>query len=124
MTHYHLYIQAGCQIDSGTRFYKVGIGESVRQARIYTWLQAFAAEHGHFFVLWQSDSADFYTKCRDSIGHDAAPLIVTTAEELKKTLKNGCEDPAIWQAFHHQHQLMMKIDPHYYCYYQLSKRKK
>lgn len=124
MTHYHLYIKAGLEIDSTTRFYKVGIGQSERQIRIYTWLEAFAAEHGHFFALWNNDAAEFYTKCCDSIGHDAAPLIITSAEELKKTLKNGCEDPALWQAFNHRHRLLMKIDPHYYFYYQLSKRKK
>lgn len=124
MTHYHLYIKAGLEIDSTTRFYKVGIGQSERQSRLYTWLEAFAAEHGHFFALWNNDAAEFYAKCCDSIGHDAAPLIITTAEDLKKTLKNGCENPALWQAFNHRHKLLMKIDPNYYFYYQLSKRKK
>lgn len=122
MTHYYLYIQAGVQLDAATRFYKVGIGSSKRQLHLHAWLEAFAVEHGHFFMIWNQAACDFFTKCRDSIGHDAAPLIVTSSEDLKKTLQNGCEDPAFWQAITHRHKLLMKIDPHYYMYYQLSKR--
>lgn len=50
MTHYYLYIAAGLSIDSNTRFYKVGIGESEAQTKKRAWLEAYAYEHGRFFV--------------------------------------------------------------------------
>ena len=123
MTHYHLYIQAGVQLDAATRFYKVGIGQSKDQHRLYAWLHSYAIEHGHFFMLWSNDVAEFFCKCRESIGHGAAPLVTISAADLKKSLKTGCEDPAVFNAILHQHNLLMQIDTHYYMTYQLTKRK-
>lgn len=122
MTHYNLYIQAGLELDSQTRFYKVAIGEGQLGRKQYAWLEAYAIEHGHFFVRWSSGAIQFVMDCRESIGYDAAPVISITGRDLIKSLKNGCEDPAIWQAIQHRHQLMMRINPHYYTYHELSKR--
>lgn len=121
MTHYYLYIQAGVRLDSDTRFYKVAVGEGQLGRRQNAWLEAYALEHGHFFVRWSSDSIQFVMDCRDSIGPDAAPIVSLPGRDLIKTLKNGCDDPQFWQACQHRHQLMMQIDPHYYACYQLSK---
>ena len=121
MTRYYLYIKAGLEIDLETRFYKVGIGTGTIGRRLQAWLEAYALEHGHFFVIWSHESCEFYEKCRSQVGPGAAPLIGIHAAALKKSLKNGCEDPAFWQAIQHRHQLMMQIDPHYYYYHQISK---
>lgn len=122
MTHYFLYIQAGLELDSQTRFYKVAVGEGQIGRKQYAWLEAYAIEHGHFFVRWSSDAVQFVMDCRESIGHDVAPIVSIPGRDLIKSLKNGCEDPAFWQALLHNHQLMMKIDPNYYTYHELSKR--
>lgn len=122
MTRYYLYIQAGLELDSKTRFYKVAVGEGQLGRKQNAWLEAYAIEHGHFFVRWSSDAVRFVMDCRESIGHDAAPIISIPGRDLITTLKNGCEDPAFWQAIQHRHQLMMRINPHYYTYHELSKR--
>lgn len=122
MTHYYLYIKAGLEINLETRFYKVSVGTGITGQKFHSWLEAYALEHGHFFVLWSHESCEFFEKCCAQIGPGAAPLIGISAKVLKKSLKNGCEDPAFWQACQHRHKLLMQIDPHYYYYHQISKR--
>lgn len=122
MTHYYLYIQAGVRLDSDTHFYKVAVGEGQQGRRQNAWLEAFAVEHGHFYVRWSTDAVQFAIDCQNSIGADAAPMVSIPGSDLIKSLKNGCDDPACWQAIQHRHQLLMQIDPHYYVYHELSKR--
>lgn len=122
MTHYFLYIKAGVRLDSDTRFYKVAVGEGQQGRKQNAWLEAYAFEHGHFFVRWSSDAVQFVVNCQESIGADAAPVISIPGRDLIVSLKNGCEDPAFWLACKHRHELMMRIDPHYYTYHELSKR--
>lgn len=122
MTHYFLYIKAGVQLDENTHFYKVGIGESDAGMRMHAWIEAYAAEHGHFFCRWSQDATEFYCKCIDSIGHNAQLIQAIPAADLKKVLRTGCEDPECYYAILNRHKMMMAIDPHYYTYYELSKR--
>lgn len=123
MTHYFLYIKAGAQIDSDTRFYKVGVGESEAQERKRLWLQAFAHEHGHFFVKWSMDAVEFVTKCRESLGDPNFPVSYLMAVDLIRILRTGCEEPASITAEMNRHNLLMQIDPHYYFYYNLHSKK-
>ena len=123
MTHYYLYIKAGVQLDADTRFYKVGIGDGRLGQKENAWLEAYALEHGHLFVRWSKEAVDFYSRCRNSIGVNARFLLSLPGRDLIKSLKNGCDDPACWSAIQHRHELLMKIDPHYYTYHELSKRK-
>lgn len=122
MTHYYLYIQAGLEVDSQTHFYKVAIGESAKGLKMCSWLEAYAVEHGHLFVRWSLESAEFLFRCQESIGPDAQPIVAIPGHDLIQSLKNGCEDPACWQAIQHRHHLLMQIDPHYYTYYQIARR--
>lgn len=123
MTHYYLYIKAGLEIDLETRFYKVAVGTGVYGQKLHSWLEAYANEHGHFFVLWSADAADFYAKCRDQIGPGAAPIIGINAAALKNSLKTGCDDPAQWQGLQHRHHLLMQIDSEYFFHASISKFK-
>ena len=123
MTHYYLYIQTGVQLDADTRFYKVAVGESAKGHKMNAWLEAYAVEHGHFYVRWSHDATEFYSRCVDSIGRDTQCIVSLGAAELIKTLKTGCDDPACWSAIQHRHQLLMQIDPHYYAYHELARRK-
>lgn len=120
MTHYFLYIKAGMILNEDTRFYKVGIGESNQGMRLHAWLEAYAAEHGHMFCRWSQDAAEFYSRCIESIGHNAQLISTITAHDLKRALQTGCEDPGCYEAIMNRHKMMMAIDPHYYTYYQLS----
>lgn len=122
MTHYFLYIKAGVILNEDTRFYKVGIGESEVGVRLHAWLEAYAAEHGHMFCRWSLKSAEFYSKCIESIGHNAQRIQAVAAADLKKILRTGCEDPECYYAIVNRHKMMMAIDPHYYTYHELSKK--
>lgn len=121
MTHYYLYIQAGQTLDTNTAFYKVGVGQSVAQIKKLAWLQAYAHEHGHFFVIWSPDAVDFMIKCQQSIGHGAKNVIAIMANDLVRILRDGAEVPSSYQAELNRHHLMMKIDPAYYCYNTIRK---
>lgn len=123
MTHYFLYIKAGALLDERTTFYKVGIGESEVGMRLHSWLEAYAAEHGHLFCRWSHESVEFYSKCIESIGHNAQLIQSIPGSQLKKMLRTGCEDPACYYAIQNRHKMMMAIDPHYYTYHELSKRR-
>lgn len=122
MTRYYLYIKAGVQLDEHSRFYRVSVGEGKKGLKQHTWLEAFAAEHGHLFVVWSMDAADFANKCLASLGLHQQIIISICSDELIKSLKTGCDDPACWQAIQHRHQLLMRIDPKYYTYHQLARR--
>lgn len=120
MTHYYLYIAAGPQIDSNTHFYKVGVGESAAQIKKRAWLEAYAYEHGHFFVRWSLDAAEFCVKCQHSIGRQFPEVLAVMANDLCKILDGTGEEPAFYQAALNRHHLLMQIDPNYYCCSQLQ----
>lgn len=122
MTHYYLYIQAGQELNTCTAFFKVGVGESEAQIKKRAWLQAYAQEHGHFFVIWSPETVDFMIKCQKSIGPKAKNVIAIMANDLIKILRDGAEVPSSYQAELNRHQLMMQIDPAYYCYNTIRKK--
>ena len=122
MTHYYLYIQAGQTLDTDTAFFKVGVGESEAQIKKRAWLQAYAHEHGHFFVIWSPDAVDFMVKCQKSIGPNAKNVIAIMANDLIRILRDGGEIPSSYQAELNRHNVMMQIDPAYYCYNTIRKR--
>lgn len=122
MTRYYLYIQAGLELDSSTRFYKVGISESLALSKVRTWLEAYANEHGHLFVIWSHDAATFFSRCSESIGPNAQPLVMIQGSKLVRLLKGGLPDPDSWFVTQERHKLLLRVDPHYFTYYQLSKK--
>lgn len=124
MTHYYLYIAAGLQIDSNSRFYKVGIGESEAQNKKRAWLEAYAYEHGHFFVRWSLEAVEFCVKCQESIGRQHPEVLALMANDLYKILAEGCEEPSHYQAALNRHHLLMQIDPNYYTCHMLKSKKK
>lgn len=121
MTRYYLYIRCGILLDADTRFYKVSCGNGIVGTRQRTWIDAYAAEHGHFFVLWSLDAVNFMLACADSIEGDVKPIIHCSAGDMIDYLKGDDDDPALWQAYQHRHRLLMAIDPNYYAHYQISR---
>lgn len=124
MTHYYLYIQAGATLNTYTAFFKVGIGESDAQIRKRAWLQAYANEHGHFFVIWSPDAVDFMIKCQESIGPKAKNVVAIMANDLVRILRDGAEVPSSYQAELNRHRVLMQIDPRYYTCQMLKVRGK
>lgn len=114
MTHYYLYIEAGHQIDENTRFYRVAIGESAPMLKRKAWLESYALEHGHLFVLWDIDAVKFYDECKLSLEGHARSLEPRTALALIHQFKTGEEDPATYFSNLNRHKMMMQIDPRYY----------
>lgn len=119
MKHYHLYIKAGVQIDQDTEFFKVAIGTSGREQKISAWLESYAMEHGHLFIVWDALAADFLTKCFASIAPLKPRYSTATAVGLRTWLQTGKEDPATYYANMQRHRLLMQIDPEYYTQVQL-----
>ena len=116
MTHYHYYIVAGSVIDSTTRIYSVGIGESLRQQAIYSWLLAHAKAHNHYFCIRSLESSEFIYRIIHSIdGANLSPVQIT-ARELQKLLTSGEDIPLATGTLHNRHVLRNATD----CDYRVS----
>lgn len=124
MTHYYLYIADGLTIDSNTRFYKVGIGESEAQNKKRAWLESYAYEHGHFFVRWSLDAVEFLARCLVSVNKDLFDVLTLKADEMVNVLDGTREEPSFYQATLNRHHLLMQIDPHYYTCQMLKAKAK
>jgi hypothetical protein len=123
MTRYYLYIKAGVQLDAGSQFFKVAIGESQKDVRVYAWVESYAYEHGHFFVRWSLPAVDFLSRCLDSVNKQILDVVPIKAKDLVSFLRDGCEEPAFYQAALSRHKLLMQIDPDYYSNYHLQNRR-
>lgn len=115
MKHYYLYILAGHEIDTNTKFFRVAIGESAKELKLKAWLESYALEHGHLLALWTNSTAEFYAKCLDSLGYEFQPLLNYCADGMKRYLQTGEEDPATYHANLNRHRLLMQIDSKYYA---------
>lgn len=123
MTHFYLYITANTTIDNDSRFFMVGIGESERMQKHRAWLEAFAYEHGHFFVKWTSDAVDFCRKCLESVGLKMDAVRAVKAPDLVKFLGYGEKAPVFVQSAINRHHVLMQIDSNYYFNYTIGKKK-
>lgn len=124
MTRNYLYISAAHTIDRDSKFFMVGIGESERMRKHHAWLEAYAFEHGHFFVRWTPDAVDFCRKCLVSIGLKMDAVRAVKAPDLIKYLGYGEKPPVFVQTAINRHRLLMQIDSNYYFNYTIQERKK
>lgn len=123
MTHYYLYISCGTSLDETSRFYKVGIGESSRQSRVYDFLESYALEHGHYFVLWDNDAIGFLLQCLDSVNGTISQVTTISGDELRKAFLTQSPVPYSLNANRQRHDLLKRIDPAYYAVCMLRRRK-
>lgn len=123
MTRYYLYIKAGVQLDANSQFFKVAIGESQKDVRVYAWVESYAYEHGHFFVSWSLPAVDFLSRCLESVNKQILDVVPIKGKDLVSFLQDGTEEPAFLQATLSRHNLLMQIDPEYYTNYQLRNRR-
>lgn len=122
MVHYYIYIECGPTLTETARFYKVGIGLGELGRRQMAFLESFALEHGHFFVIVSLDAWSFVEKCLGTIGKSLADVVPCTAAHLIKHFKVSEELPETFLANLQRHKMMMAIDPAYYTQIQLLKR--
>lgn len=122
MTHIYLYIECGKSLDYDSRFYYVTIGESQRETRIYTYLESYALEHGHYFVLRDAAALEFLVRCLDSINGTLSQVCQCTGKELVEHFKESAPVPYSLIANRQRHDLLKRIDPAYYAICQLRKK--
>jgi len=97
MKTYYLMIVADGEISSATRFYKVGVGTSKRDASCLHFLQMWSNARGHYFAKINADVDDFQQRIAKSIGLQVYDLQKTTCtvERLTKYIKEFGETPSI-----------------------------
>lgn len=122
MTHIYLYIECGKSLDEDSRFYFVTIGESQRESHIYAYLESYALEHGHYFVLRDETALEFLTRCLISINGSLSQVRQCSGHELMNHFKKSEPEPYSLVANQQRHDLLKRIDPAYYAMCQLRKK--
>lgn len=97
MKTYYLMIVADGEISSATRFYKVGVGTSKRDASCLQFLQMWCNAHGQYFARIDAEVDDFQQKIAKSIGLQVYDLQKTTCtvERLTKYIRDFGDTPKI-----------------------------
>lgn len=97
MKTYYLLIVADGVISSATRFYKVGVGTSKRDASCLHFLQMWSNAHGQYFAKIDAAVDDFQQRIAKSIGLQVYDLQKTTCtvERLTKYIREFGETPRI-----------------------------
>lgn len=97
MKTYYLLIVAEREISSATRFYKVAVGKSKRDASCLQFLQMWSNAHGHFLARIDVEVDDFQLRLAQSIGLQIYDLQKTTCtvERLTKYIREFGETPSI-----------------------------
>lgn len=122
MTHYYHYIEADSSLNENTVFYMVGVGTSKQATRDYLFLIAYAAEHGHYFELFSSQSSGFVRKCKESLAPIIPQSVKITARDLVRMFKNNEHIAVNSPASPAQHFAMMQLDSNYRLFCNLTKR--
>lgn len=113
MTHYYYFIQSGQMLDASAKFYRVGIGQSKAESRIKDKLQRYAAEHGYYFAICNSDTDTFWQKCLKSVNAPSTTVIYISGRNLLKELRAGTQPALIPSSLHNQHQMMLTLNLDY-----------
>lgn len=72
MTRNYIYIEAGREIDTSSRFFRVSIGTNKQANRDYLFLLAYATDHNYYLELNSSKVADYLLNIAKSLG-DSTP---------------------------------------------------
>lgn len=122
MKTYYLMIVADREINSATRFYKVGVGTSKRDASCLHSLQMWCNAHGHYFARIDADVDDFQQRIAKSIGLQVYDLQKTTCtvERLIKYIKEFGEAPSIPPTSNQQTFFRQIIQPAAYFQRQIN----
>lgn len=107
MTRYYLYIEAGATIDETARWFKVAIGESAQERRVYSSLQFYAAGHGHYFQRWSNQVDELLVRLLQAYP-DNLPLQAIKGSSLLRSFKESTRLPLAQHALRNYHEFYKK----------------
>lgn len=109
MVHYYYYVSAGAQCDSRTKIYKVAVGTTKQCQRDYSFLMAFALQHGHYFEIVSRESDDFIIKLRHSLVEFNVQMDWLSCRDLVQELRDTVShtlDSAVLRSNHLQQKAL------------------
>lgn len=114
MTHKYLYIREdGALLSETSPIYIVMIGTSSQANRDYLFLTSYAVEHGHFFQLWNRETAFFLSKIIEEYPNQGSRLIKISARQLVRNLKANLESPLTENQLRNQIHLQKVVDTYF-----------
>ena len=113
MTHYHLYIECGSIVDANSHFYRVAIGQSKPEQAVFRKLQAYAAQHGHFFEIATREHEEFFLQVINSLDIMAPPVQYVRGRDLLRSFRTSQALPLSPQSCHNGHQLRLTLNLDY-----------
>lgn len=106
-------------MDDTARLFKVGIGSSAADSKLYAQLADFAASHGHWFEKWSQATADFVLKVRRHYP-DALPIMYAKPRALLASLRDGIALPFPDALLHNHHHLLFSLSCDYRSSHSMS----
>ena len=113
MTHYHLYIECGSIVDANSHFYRVAIGQSGPEQRVFRKLKEYAAQHGHFFEIASSEHEEFFYHVLNSLDNIAPRVQYVRGRDLLRSFRTPQALPLSPQSCHNGHQLRLTLNLDY-----------
>ena len=113
MTHYHLYIECGSIVDANSHFYRVAIGQSGPEQRVFRKLQEYAGKHGHFFEIASSEHEEFFYHVLNSLDTIAPRVQYVRGRDLLRSFRTPQALPLSPQSCHNGHQLRLTLNLDY-----------
>lgn len=95
MVHYYCFIEDSCNLQAGSRVFKVKVGDSQRDQVKRVLVDCYATDTNAFFRLWDADTDYFlanqlHTKPRDHAGMSSGLyVIVTDIRTLYRNIVSG-----------------------------------
>ena len=113
MTHYHLYIECGSIVDANSHFYRVAIGQSGPEQRVFRKLKEYAAQHGHFFEIASSEHEEFFYHVINTLDNMAPKVQYVRGRDLLRSFRTPQALPLSPQSCHNGHQLRLTLNLDY-----------
>lgn len=117
MTHYFIYILAGHELTTTAAFYSVALGTSRQGQRDCSFLEQYAAQHGHYFARWSSSVDDFLTKVKKSLLPHVVTIQPISGRDLVRCLRTDSRvqlSAEFLSNLHHE-RFMLNLDYRISC---------
>lgn len=114
MTHKYLYIQEDSNVlDENSPIYIVMVGATPQANRDYLFLTSHAVSHGHYFELWNRQTAIFVGKIIKSYPDALSRIKKVSARQLVRHIKANTECPFSENQLHNSMHMQMTIDTYF-----------
>lgn len=124
MVHYYYYVSAGAECDSQTKIYKVAVGTTKQCQRDYSFLMAFALQHGHYFEIVSRVSDDFIIKLRHSLVEFSVQVEWLSCRDLVQELRDTISHPLDSAVLRSNHLQQKSLNLNYRISSNLSREKR